>query len=264
MSEQKKNTRHILGISGGKDSAALAVHLRDRIPEMEYVFCDTGKELKETYEFIDKLEAFVNAHVIRLPKELPGFSENYDFDHFIELYNGYLPSPSNRWCTKDLKLKPFEAYIGEDVVINYVGIRADEARVGYISTKPNVKTVFPFIEDGIDKDGVLRILDNAGIGLPDYYSWRSRSGCYFCFYQSKREWNGLKEKHPDLFDKAKEYEKDDFTWRKEGKLGDIIDIHDTPSKKATKTTNPSPLLVDILSDEDQETIYEKPCLICHL
>ena len=143
MSEQKKNTRHILGISGGKDSAALAVHLRDRIPEMEYVFCDTGKELKETYEFIDKLEAFLNAHVIRLPKELPGFSENYDFDHFIELYNGYLPSPSNRWCTKDLKLKPFEAYIGEDVVINYVGIRADEARVGYISTKPNVKTVFP-------------------------------------------------------------------------------------------------------------------------
>ena len=85
MSEQKRNTRHILGISGGKDSAALAVHLRDSIPEMEYVFCDTGKELKETYEFIDKLEAFLNAHVIRLPKELPGFSKNYDFDHFIEL-----------------------------------------------------------------------------------------------------------------------------------------------------------------------------------
>ena len=57
MLEKKKNTRHILGISGGKDSAALAIHLRDRVPEMEYVFCDTGKELKETYEFIDKLEA---------------------------------------------------------------------------------------------------------------------------------------------------------------------------------------------------------------
>ena len=57
MSEQKKETRHILGISGGKDSAALAIHLRDRIPDMEYVFCDTGKELKETYDFIDKLEA---------------------------------------------------------------------------------------------------------------------------------------------------------------------------------------------------------------
>ena len=91
------------------------------------IFCDTGKELKETYEFIDKLEAYLNAHVIRLPKELPGFSESYDFDHFVELFNGYLPSPSNRWCTKKLKLGPFEHYIGDDTVKNYVGIRADEA-----------------------------------------------------------------------------------------------------------------------------------------
>ena len=264
MSDQKKNTRHILGISGGKDSAALAVHLRDRIPEMEYVFCDTGKELKETYDFIDKLEAYLNAHIKRLPRELPGFSENYDFDHFIELFNGYLPSASNRWCTKDLKLKPFEHYIGGDTVVNYVGIRADEARVGYISTKPNVETVFPFIEDGIDKDGVFRILDNAGIGLPEYYSWRTRSGCYFCFYQSKREWKGLKEKHPELFKKAMEYEKDDFTWREDGPLKDVIQHSDVIPKQAPKKTNTSPLLVDILSDDEKDTVYEKPCLICHL
>jgi hypothetical protein len=263
MSEKKKKTRHILGISGGKDSAALAVHLRDRIPNMEYVFCDTGKELKETYEFIDKLEAYLNAHVIRLPKELPGFSENYDFDHFIELFNGYLPSASNRWCTKDLKLKPFEHFIGENSVINYVGIRADEARVGYISTKPNVKTVFPFIEDGIDKEGVLRILDDAGIGLPEYYSWRSRSGCYFCFYQSRGEWKSLKEKHPDLFEKAKAYEKDDFTWRENESLDEAV-AKAHVEKGKLKTANSSPLLVDILGDDDKETVYEKPCLICHL
>ena len=263
MSKQKKKTRHILGISGGKDSAALAVHLRDRIPDMEYVFCDTGKELKETYEFIDKLEAYLNAHVIRLPKELPGYSENYDFDHFIELFNGYLPSPSNRWCTKNLKLQPFEHYIGDDTVINYVGIRADEARIGYISTKENVETVFPFIEDGIDKEGVLNILDNAGIGLPEYYSWRSRSGCYFCFYQTRSEWKNLKKKHPDLFAKAKEYEKKDFTWRDDGKLDDVV-LKEVQKTTSEKPSNSSPLLVDILSDDENETVYEKPCLICHL
>ena len=60
-----------------------------------------------------------------------------------------------------------------------------------------------FIEDGIDKDGVLRILEDAGIGLPNYYSWRSRSGCYFCFYHTRGEWKSLKEKLPDLFEKAK-------------------------------------------------------------
>ena len=38
-------TRHILSLSGGKDSTALAIHMRDQVEEMEYVFCDTGKEL---------------------------------------------------------------------------------------------------------------------------------------------------------------------------------------------------------------------------
>ena len=54
--EQK--IRHVLGLSGGKDSSALAVYMRDRVPEMEYFFSDTGKELQETYDFLDRLEAF--------------------------------------------------------------------------------------------------------------------------------------------------------------------------------------------------------------
>ena len=53
--------RHILSLSGGKDSTALAIHMRDRVPEMEYVFCDTKKELPETYEYLDKIEAYLGA-----------------------------------------------------------------------------------------------------------------------------------------------------------------------------------------------------------
>ena len=45
--------RHVLGISGGKDSAALAIYLRDKVPEMEYFFTDTRTELPETLEFVD-------------------------------------------------------------------------------------------------------------------------------------------------------------------------------------------------------------------
>ena len=50
-----KPVRHILSLSGGKDSSALAVFMKDKVPEMEYVFCDTGDELQETYECLDKL-----------------------------------------------------------------------------------------------------------------------------------------------------------------------------------------------------------------
>jgi 3'-phosphoadenosine 5'-phosphosulfate sulfotransferase (PAPS reductase)/FAD synthetase len=223
--------RHIVAFSGGKDSSALAVYLHDparwrhalgkrglpaRAPldEAEYVFCDTGAELAETYDYLDRLEAYLGRPVLRLraevpPPDRPGDPEKSPFDHYLELYGGFLPSPRMRWCTRQLKLKPFEDYIGEDPVVSYVGIRADEDREGYLSTKPNISTVFPFREDGITKDDVYRILDDAGLGRPDYYRWRSRSGCYFCFFQRRSEWVGLLEHHPDLFVRAKAYEKTD-------------------------------------------------------
>ena len=61
-------------------------------------------------------------------------------------------------------------------------------------------------------------LDGAGLGLPKYYSWRTRSGCTFCFFQQKIEWVRLKEQHPKAFEEAKAYEKNavehgsPFTW----------------------------------------------------
>ncbi|MFC1759937.1 phosphoadenosine phosphosulfate reductase family protein [Candidatus Neomarinimicrobiota bacterium] len=268
----ENKTRHILGVSGGKDSAALAVYLRDRVPNMEYVFCDTGKELKETYEYIDKLEVYLNKHIIRLPEELDDISDTNPFDYYLEKLGNFLPNPQARWCTKDLKLKPFEDFIGTDTVINYVGIRADEMRKGYISTRSNVKTVFPFVEDGITKDGVMNILNESGLKLPTYYEWRSRSGCYFCFYQRKSEWLGLKERHPDLFEQAKNYEKENFTWNEKFSL-DIFDdpdfvqsIKDEQNKKikSKKQVRPNATLIEILDEIQDEEDIMKPCLICHL
>jgi 3'-phosphoadenosine 5'-phosphosulfate sulfotransferase (PAPS reductase)/FAD synthetase len=188
--------RHICGISGGKDSSALAVYMRERVPQMEYFFCDTGAELPETYDYLDKLETALGKRIERL-------NARKGFDHWFEVYRGALPSPQMRWCTKKMKIEPLEEWVGNDIAVSYVAIRADETgRKGYVSTKPNITAVFPFIEDGIGHDDVLGILQNAGIGLPDYYQWRTRSGCYFCFYQRKAEWVGLAEKHPDLWERA--------------------------------------------------------------
>ena len=156
-----ETVRHICGISGGKDSSALAVYLRGKVPEMEYFFCDTGAELPETYEYLTQLEVLLGKPIARLNAER-------GFDHWFEVFRGALPSPQMRWCTKNMKIKPIEAWIGDEPAVSYVAIRADESnRKGYISTKPNIKSRFPFIEDGIDRDGVMRILEDAGIGLPE-------------------------------------------------------------------------------------------------
>lgn len=181
--------RHILSLSGGKDSTALAIYLRDRIPELEYVFCDTEKELPETYDYLKQLEAYLGKPVTRLKHDGRGF------DELLQIRRGFLPSPQVRWCTEHLKIKPFERYIGDDPAYTYIGIRADEAqRKGYISTKPNIIPRYPFIEDGIVEIDVIQILQDSGLGLPKYYEWRSRSGCYFCFFQRRIEWVGLLEK----------------------------------------------------------------------
>ena len=197
------DVRHICGISGGKDSSALALYLRSTRPELtvEYFFCDTGAELPETYEYLTKLEAALGQPIARL-------NADRGFDHWFEVFRGALPSPQMRWCTKNMKIKPIEEWIGDDPAISYVAIRADESnRKGYVSTKPNISAVFPFVEDSIDQHGVMRILDDAGIGLPSYYEWRTRSGCYFCFYQRKSEWVGLADRHPELFERARQIEK---------------------------------------------------------
>lgn len=191
-----QQVRHICGISGGKDSSALAVYMRGRVPEMEYFFCDTGAELPETYDYLDKLETALGKQITRL-------NARKGFDHWFNVYRGALPSPQMRWCTKKMKIEPLEEWIGTSQAISYVAIRADESgRKGYVSTKTNIKAVFPFIEANITRDGVTQILEAAGIGLPAYYEWRTRSGCYFCFYQRKAEWVGLADKHPDLWERA--------------------------------------------------------------
>ncbi len=195
-----KRIRHILSLSGGKDSTALAVYLRPRIPDLEYVFCDTRMELPETYEYLDRLEAYLGRPIRRLWDER-------GFDHWLDVYGRYLPSSRTRWCTRHLKTRPFERYVRDDRVLMYIGIRADEIREGYRSHRPNIKVVYPFKADGVTKQDVLGILARAGLDLPRYYEWRSRSGCYLCFFQQKVEWVGLLEKHPEEFRKAKEYEK---------------------------------------------------------
>ncbi len=262
------NIRHILSLSGGKDSTALAIYMRDKISDMEYVFCDTDKELAETYEYLGRLEAFLGKKIVRL-------RDDRGFDHWLKVYGGYLPSSRMRWCTKVLKIKPFEKFVGTDEVMMYVGIRADEDRGGYITSKPNIHPVYPFRDDGMTLQDVHRILDESGIGFPTYYDWRTRSGCFFCFYQRKNEWVGLLERHPDLYEKAKQYEKTNpvngerYTWTERESLEELarpervaeIKAKQQDALLAAKKDKPNRPLLEILGqDEDDDNL---PCSFCH-
>ena len=257
-----KETRHVMGLSGGKDSAALAIYLNQqgRDKNIEYFFSDTGSELKEVYEYLDRLEDYLGRPIERL-------SSGRDFDHHLKRFNNFLPAAHARWCTRVMKLEPFEAFIGTDPCVSYIGIRADERREGYISHKPNIKAVYPFVEDGIVKTDVFRILEES-IGVPEYYKWRSRSGCYFCFFQRRDEWIGLAENHPELFEQAKQYEKVDpvsgkkFTWVQGMTLDELYEKREEIKEKAAlKHQDGVRTWQDRLMIEDDE---DEACLICTL
>ena len=265
-----KSRRQICPLSGGKDSTALAVFLKQRIPNLEYVFNDTGAELPETYEYLDKLEAYLGKKIVRL-------NSDKSFDYLLKRHGNYLPSVRARWCTAEMKIKPFEKYIGDDPVESYIGIRADEDREGYISSKDTIKPRYPFKEEGIDLEGVNKILDEAGLGMPKYYEWRSRSGCYFCFFQRKIEWVGLYERHPQLYEKAKSYETAsyngdgvNFTWVDGQPLEEVAknkeDIKANHQKRMDRAKKKSckKNLGDIFSDVIKGESDEDACLICDL
>lgn len=275
--------RHVLGLSGGKDSAALAVYMRQHHPELDidYFFTDTGKELPEVYDFLGRLEGFLGKPVLRL-------NPNRDFDFWLREFNYFLPSPNTRWCTRQLKLLPFKQWVrpmlqAGDVVTSYVAIRADEEyRQGYIPTEENLTVKLPFREDGIDKQGVLDILEASGVGYPKYYEWRSRSGCTFCFYQQKIEWVRLRERHPDAFEEAKKYEKtamensSPFTWSQGEPLTELEkperiakiknDFEERRLREiARRPVNPlRPININVdLDDLYMEEEGGGACLICH-
>lgn len=202
---------HILSLSGGKDSTALAFFMRESMPEifekLELVFCDTEQEIPETYDYLNKIEIFLNKKITILKSEK-------SFDHLYDIRK-FLPSIVNRWCTGDLKIRVYEKYIKSKyleknesaIIYTYVGIRSDELGRGISNSNKRIIVKYPFQEFCISRDDIFKILYDVGINLPDYYRWRKRSGCYFCFYQSPNDWLNLYENHPDLFFKAMEYEK---------------------------------------------------------
>lgn len=368
--------RHVIGISGGKDSAALAIHLRDKYPQLDliYYFCDTGKELDETYQLIDRLEGYLGQTITKLEADEAVRSGKNPFDFYYNSYRGYLPSNVARWCTKKMKLEPFEKFVGDAPTVSYVGIRGDEDREGYISTKSNIQSIFPFrkniwseeiiksalaneninelseyyvslcsgseldkaasiintelefipknrehnkkitlekldsllnvdvvtfnhavfkflksrnyplsFEDDypllnddqvLVRDDIFRILRESDVGVPGYYEKvdyevnghvgqyaRSRSGCFFCFFQQKIEWIWLYEQHPDLFKQAMEYEneKEGFTWNQNESLEDLINPIRMEGIKADhlnrlnkEKSKGSKFLIDILDDSESE------------
>lgn len=183
-------TTHIVGLSGGKDSTAMALRLRELNPEIEYQFVctPTGNELPEMQAHWDHLGELLGTPLIKV-------NAGVSLVGLIAQQKA-IPNWRMRWCTRMLKIEPFQAYVlGHIPAVTYVGIRADEVgdREGVTNWGTGVEARFPFVEWGWNLGDVLDYLKAWKVEVP------ARTDCGLCFFQTLGEWHKLWIDHLDLY-----------------------------------------------------------------
>lgn len=182
--------KHVVGLSGGKDSTALALRLAEIEPrDYEYICNETGNELPPMRDHWRRLEDL-------LGKELKRVRADQGLEGAIEQQR-MLPNVFSRWCTRILKIEPTIKYMDglPDGSVLYVGLRADEeSRRGLYGEDLLVR--FPMREWGWKEADVWKYLNQRGVDIPE------RTDCAWCPYQRLGEWRDLHGQHPEMYAKG--------------------------------------------------------------
>ena len=188
---------HVVAVSGGKDSTAMALRLHEVDPggRPVYLITPTGDELPEMVAHWENLECMLGAKLTRVT--------HHTLASLIEHF-GALPSWRMRWCTRMLKIEPCLAWLkanhADRQVVLSVGLRADEPERKGIYSK-DVPTRFPLREWGWGIDDVKRYLSKRGVSVP------ARTDCARCYDQRLGEWHTLWNDYPEIFTDAEAQEK---------------------------------------------------------
>jgi 3'-phosphoadenosine 5'-phosphosulfate sulfotransferase (PAPS reductase)/FAD synthetase len=195
-------TTHVVALSGGADSTALALRLREVMPAaaFNFVCTPTGDELPEMFDHWKRLGELLGSPLLPIM-------------HRVGL-NGLiaeqkaLPNNRMRYCTRILKIEPYRKWLKERAqhgpVVSYVGLRADEEgrAGGAYDDIDGVTMRFPLREWGWGRGDVLSYLEQRGVSIPE------RTDCARCYHQRLGEWWRLWRDYPELYASAEGQEKE--------------------------------------------------------
>lgn len=211
----EKQVKHIVSLSGGKDSTAMLLRmLEEGMPVDIILFCDTGLEFEGMYRHIDKLEKYIGIPITRLKSAQP--FEYLFFEHMPKRKNpeligrkGYSWSgPRNRWCTAMLKTRIIDRYLRElskeYTLKQYIGIAADEP---HRMREYN----YPLIDWGMTEADCLAYCKERGFDWDGLYDIFHRVSCWCCPLQSYDELRKLRRHFPELWEQLRYMDKN--TWR---------------------------------------------------
>jgi 3'-phosphoadenosine 5'-phosphosulfate sulfotransferase (PAPS reductase)/FAD synthetase len=195
----------VASISGGKDSAAMSLHLRELGIDHKRIFMDTGWEHPATLDYLRG----------ELTKMLGPIYEIRGILGFADLCRkkGMFPSRRRRFCTQQLKVFPMQNYLRglNDEAVNAIGIRAAESWA---------RGLLPEWEygDGLDNETWRPILQWSMQDVVDihkrhnlkpnplYLKGHSRVGCWPCIFVAKAELKLIAEQDHARIDEIRELE----------------------------------------------------------
>lgn len=206
--------KHVYSLSGGQDSTAMTVRALELGFPVDYIiFLDTGNEFPEMYDYLDKLDFWLqNKYDISITRlQSKHTLESLVFTPFtrgkrVGIVRGLPYSSSLSFCTRDLKKNVSTAFckkIGGAFL--YLGYVARERSRIHQPIEDYVINKFPLMDWDWNEPDVSTYLKSRSL-FNHLYDNFTRTGCMFCPKQSKNSWFVLYSKFPEQWNIAKSWE----------------------------------------------------------
>lgn len=198
IERDEQSVAHIVALSGGHDSTALAFLLKEKEPrQYNYLCTPTGDELPTMFEHWRLLGEKLGKRL------LPIMAGTLDS---VVAEEKMLPNFRARFCTRRLKIEPYRKFLKEQTrlgpIVSYVGLRADEEgrAGGAYADISGVSMRFPLREWKMGETEIQETLRRFSIVCPD------RTDCARCYHQRLGEWWEFWANYPERAAEAAAWE----------------------------------------------------------